>query len=229
MTIEHEQPPTVPTGSAPMSSAGMTDMRQPPSTGQGQSSGVTGAAAEGSREVMGEVKDQVSVMAGDAREQITNLMDRAKEELRSQGESRGQQLTTGLQTLSNQMSAMMQGRPEEAGWVGTAFSDMQQRIQRYARSLQDRGPRALVDDTAMFARRRPGTFLLAASVTGFAVGRLVRSGAAASSNGSSHSNYTSTGSNYSTGSSAMYAPGMSTIPLDDGLPPTYVDQPGGLP
>ena len=154
------------------------------STAKDESAAVAGSAVEGGREVAGELADQVSAVAGTAKDQLSTLMSQAKDELRTQGEARGQQVVSGLQTLSDQMSALVNGRPDQAGGVGTAVSEAQQRVQTYVRSVQGRGPRALVDDVTTFARRRPGVFLLAASITGFAAGRLVRSGAAAASEGS---------------------------------------------
>jgi hypothetical protein len=81
--------------------------------------------------------------------------------------------------LSRQLSALADGRREEAGRVGVIVDDAQQRLQSYAERLQDRGPQALLDDVTSFARRRPGVFLMGAVATGFMVGRLVRAGAAA--------------------------------------------------
>jgi hypothetical protein len=63
--------------------------------------------------------------------------------------------------------------------VGTLVNEAQQRVQSYAATLQQRGPQAIVDDIAGFARSRPLRFLALAGVAGFAAGRLARSGAAA--------------------------------------------------
>ena len=38
------------------------------------------------------------------------------------------------------------------------------------------GPDGVLQDVRRFARRRPGMFLLAAGVTGFAIGRVVKAG-----------------------------------------------------
>ena len=188
MTIEDQQSTTTPqAGSAPAdrgASAPKADVKQMASTAKDESATVAGSAVEGGREVAGEIADQVSAVAGTAKDQLSTLVSQAKDELRTQGEARGQQVVSGLQNLSDQMSALVNGRPDQAGGVGTAVSEAQQRVQTYVRSVQDRGPRALIDDVTTFARRRPGVFLLAASITGFAAGRLVRSGAAAASEGS---------------------------------------------
>ena len=57
----------------------------------------------------------------------------------------------------------------------------------FANRLEMSGPQGLVDDVSSFARRRPGAFLLAAGVAGFAVGRIARAGAAVAHDGQSNS------------------------------------------
>ena len=42
--------------------------------------------------------------------------------------------------------------------------------------MRERGPDGVIQDVRRFARRRPGMFLLAAGVTGFAIGRIVKAG-----------------------------------------------------
>jgi hypothetical protein len=235
MTIEDQQPtsmaPSESVATVPAETATpdvkQPDVKQMASTAKDESAAVATTAVEGGREVVGEVADQMSVVAGNAKEQFTNLVTQAKDELRTQGEARGQQVVSGLQTFSDQLSAMVHGRPDQAGGVGTVLADAQQRVQRYVRSVQDRGPRALVDDTTAFARRRPALVLVAASITGFAVGRLVRSGAAAASSDSSAGTATSgTASLSSTqpGSSVGLSPAGANRGLDEELPLPVADE-----
>jgi hypothetical protein len=74
---------------------------------------------------------------------------------------------------------------EFAPWLHTILSN------HCLSMLQARGPRAIADDVSRFARRRPAMFLAAASVAGFAIGRLVRSGAmqGSESSASEHTRY----------------------------------------
>jgi hypothetical protein len=162
----------------PAATPDSSQMTSSPNSPKSQSEQVAGTAVEGGREVVSEISGQASAVAGTAKDHVNTLIGQAKDELATQGEARGQQLVSGLQTLADQLSALLQGRPDEAGQLRTMVDDAQQRVQSYAGSLQQRGPRALVDDVSAFARRRPGAFLLGASITGFAIGRLVRSGAA---------------------------------------------------
>jgi len=151
-----------------------------------------GSAAVGATQgVAQEAKTQASNVMGEAKDHLSSLVDQTKQEVRTQMDTRSQQAVTGLQTLSRQLTALKEGRIEEAGRMQDIIGDVQERVQRYAQSVQDRGPSAMADDMTDFARRRPMVFLVGAALGGFAIGRLVRAGAMSggvhngSSNGSS--------------------------------------------
>jgi hypothetical protein len=147
------------------------------STAKAETAAVGQSAKEAGREVMSEVSDQVSAVTDTAKEQINTFVNRARDELSTQGEARGEQLVSAIQSFSRQFDALMRGDSELAGELGTMARDAQRRVHSYASSLDARGPRALVDDVSSFARRRPIVFLAAAGAAGFAIGRLIRSGA----------------------------------------------------
>jgi len=151
-----------------------------------ESKRVGSAAAGATQGVAQEAKTQASNMVSEAKGQLSSLVDQTKQELRTQMDSRSQQAVEGLQTLSRQLTALKEGRMEEAGRMQEVLGDVQQRVQRYAQSVQERGPSAMADDVTNFARRRPMVFLVGAALSGFAIGRLVRAGAmSGSQNGSS--------------------------------------------
>jgi len=133
-------------------------------------------AMEAGQDVMSEVSDQLSAVAQTAKQQVETLMDRARDEWNQQAETRGRQTISTVRSWSDQLEALVDGRPENAGELVGIARDVQQRFQSYADSLERRGPRAFVDDISGFARRRPVVFLLGAGFAGFAIGRLVRSG-----------------------------------------------------
>lgn len=149
---------------------------------------VAQSATQAGKEVVGAVSERTAAVADTAKQQLHTMVGQAKQEFRSQAESQGSQVVTGLRTLSDQVVALTEGRRDESGQLGSFVDDAQQRLQRYVGSLEDRGPQAIVDDVTRFARRRPGVFLLGAGVAGFAIGRLVRGAAAehASSDGSAY-------------------------------------------
>ncbi|MCU1398888.1 MAG: uncharacterized protein JWN62_1997 [Acidimicrobiales bacterium] len=142
---------------------------------------VTQSAADATKEVAHRATDQASAVADQAKQQLSSVVGQARSELRTQVDQRGQQAADGLQTLAGQLAALSEGRPQEAGHVGALVGDAQQRVQAYAQTLQQRGPQGLVDDISGFARRRPGTFLVAAAAAGFAAGRVARASSASSS------------------------------------------------
>ena len=146
-------------------------------TPKDESNAGAGSAKEAGREVMSEVSDQVSAVTETAKDQIQTLVGRARDEFSGQSEARGEQMISAVQSFAQQLGALANGEPDRAGELGTVVRDAQRRVQSYASSLQARGPRALADDVSSFARRRPATFLAAAGIAGFAIGRLVRSGA----------------------------------------------------
>jgi X-X-X-Leu-X-X-Gly heptad repeat protein len=213
MTIENDRPSAAhesgdgPTGSS--GSGSSAHVREMASTAREETGTIAATAAEEGKHVMSEVSGQAASVASDAKQQVSNLVQQARDELRTQGEARGEQLASGMQTFADQLSALASGRPEQAGSLGSFVSDAQQRVQSYATSLQERGPRAVVDDLSSFARRRPGTFLLMAGVAGFAVGRLVRAGATASSDGDQSSSNVASGTAMKSAASTLDSGGRA--------------------
>ena len=138
---------------------------------------VGSSAVDATQGVAREAATQASAVVDEAKDQLSHLVDQTKREVRTQLDARAEQAATGLQTFSRQLTALKEGRPEEAGGVRDVLSDLEQRVQRYAQSVQSRGPNALASDVTAFARRRPMAFLFGAAFAGFAVGRLVRAGA----------------------------------------------------
>jgi hypothetical protein len=169
-----------------------------------ESKRVGSAAAGATQGVAQEAKTQASNVVSEAKGQLSSLVDQTKQELRTQMDSRSQQAVNGLQTLSTQLTALKEGRMEEAGRLQDVLGDVQQRVQRYAQSIQERGPSAMADDVTHFARRRPMVFLVGAALSGFAIGRLVRAGAMSGSSNGSSSN-----------GNAMY--GTTGLGMDAGL------------
>lgn len=144
---------------------------------------VAGTIADAGREATSALSEQTAAVADTAKEQLSSFVSQARAEAAQQAQTQGQQVIRGLHTLTDELSALANGRPNEAGQVGKLVGDAEQRLQRYVSSLEARGPQGALDDVASFARRRPAMFLLGAGVAGFAIGRLVRAGAGANGNG----------------------------------------------
>lgn len=149
------------------------------STASEEATRVKESATAGSKQVAGDASAQASAVVDQTKQQISSVVDQAKGELQTQVDAQGEQAAGALSKLSNQLTALGDGRPHESGPLAGLVSEAQTKVQAYADRLQDAGPQGVIDDLASFARRRPGLFLLGAGAAGFAVGRVVRSGAAA--------------------------------------------------
>jgi hypothetical protein len=123
---------------------------------------VTGTAKEQGKHVAGAVGAQARSVLSDVRQtvkgQVGSGHSAAADQVRKFAEDLGG--LTGGDTSS------------PAGRVVSQLSDTGHRAADY---LQDRGPEGLLEDVQSFARRKPGTFLLAAAAAGFVIGRLGRS------------------------------------------------------
>jgi hypothetical protein len=133
-------------------------------------------ASDEAKRLASQAKDQARSVVGEAKEQVSGLVQQARDELRTQSADRSRQAAGGLRTLSDQLQALTEGRPGDAGQLTGYVTDARQQVTSFASRLEDRGIEGVVNDVARFARRRPGVFLLAAAGAGFVVGRFVRSG-----------------------------------------------------
>lgn len=156
-----------------------------------ETSKVASSVGESSKQVAGEAATQASAVLGEARVQLQSLVGQAKDELGTQLSSRGEQVAGGLRRLVGQIDALADGRPGEAGALTGYLREARGKVETVARRLDEGGPQGVIGDLSDFARRRPGTFLAAAGLVGFVVGRAVRAGAAASKEGLVESGSTS--------------------------------------
>jgi hypothetical protein len=165
--------------------AGPTDRQE---SAQRQAEEVASTVATAGREAASALSEQTAAVADTAKQQFDSFVGQARSEAGRQVEAQGQHVIRGLHTLTDELSALANGRPDQAGQVAKLVGDAQQRLQQYVSSLDARGPQGALDDVTRFARRRPAMFLLGAGVAGFAIGRLVRAGASADANGNGNGN-----------------------------------------
>ena len=107
---------------------------------------VGSAAIDATQGVAHEAATQASAVVDEAKDQLAHLLDQTKREVRTQLDARTEQAATGLHTFSRQLTALKEGRLEEAGGVKDVVTDLEQRVRRYSQSVQDRGPSALAND-----------------------------------------------------------------------------------
>ena len=153
------------------------------STTTSEASQVAGTATDGAKEVAKETGRQVSQVAGEAAEQARQMLAQTGDQLKEQASAQTGRAAEGLRTVTSQLTALRNGRPEEAGAVGDYAGQLTDKLGELADRLDDRGFDGIVDDVHRFARRRPGVFLIAAATAGFFAGRFLRGTQAASSNG----------------------------------------------
>jgi hypothetical protein len=178
MTVQHD-----PTGAAGSASGDQSTAGRVADTAKSEASNVASTAAGGAREVAGEAGTQAKAVAGEAKQQLGRLMSQGRDEFRQQAEQRTSQAAGQLRNLSEQVSALVEGRPEAASQLVGYAGDVQYQLRRLAARMEQGGPQGVLDDVTRFARRRPGAFLAGAAGLGFVVGRLVRAGAASDGNG----------------------------------------------
>ncbi|MCU1503434.1 MAG: hypothetical protein JWM12_2788 [Ilumatobacteraceae bacterium] len=188
-------------------------------TAANEASSVAGGAVDAGREVANHATEEIKAVASQAKDHAQQLVDQTKSELVGQAEAKSQQAAGGLRTLSSQLGALGDGRPQDAGPLGHYLEDAQSKVASIADRLERGGPQGLLDDVTAFARRKPGVFLVGAVGAGFVVGRLVRAGALGSrqSSGGSPSGLTPPMSTASTTGpwtgGAMPPPSISPDPV----------------
>ena len=169
--------------------------------------------------VAGEVTTQAKAVAGEAKDQLATLVSQGRLEVRQQAEQRTAQLVGQLRSLSEQVTALAEGRPDTGGSLVGYLNEAQTRIRGLASRLEQGGTQGLVDDVTRFARRRPGVFLTGAAAAGFVVGRALRAGVASQQDSQQESDPAgaprSAVADVPVGSGAV-EPGSSLPPADSG-------------
>jgi hypothetical protein len=119
-------------------------------------------------------QEQASRVTDEARTQARNLASEARQQVRRQAQDQTDRLGSALRQLSKQAEAVLDGRPDDAGQLGSWMRDATGQINRLADQVDDLGFEGVVGELRDFARRRPGAFLLGAATAGFVVARLGR-------------------------------------------------------
>jgi hypothetical protein len=131
-------------------------------------------ASQQAREVAGTARDQASQVADEARGQARALAEDAKQQMQRQARQQTDQLGGVIGQFGQRVEALASGRPEEAGPLSDYAGSIADQAQQIAGRVDELGFDGMVDEVQRFARRRPGAFLAAAAVAGFAVSRIGR-------------------------------------------------------
>jgi hypothetical protein len=130
-------------------------------------------------EVAGTAKDQARVLTAEAKYQARELMTATRQQLSEEAEQRAQRASRGLRSIADQMQALKDGRPQDAGPVAEWTGEIQQRVRQWSERLESGGVDGVLRDLSSLARRRPLVFLGACMAAGVIVGRLVKDAAGA--------------------------------------------------
>ena len=153
------------------------------STAVAKTGEVAGTATEGAKQVASEATRQAGQLTQEALESARGLVTEATGSLREQAGQQTERVASGVRSLSDQVRALAEGRPGEAGPAADYVRQAGEKLQEVADRLESGGIEGALSDLQGFARRRPGVFLLGAAAAGFAVGRLVRGAQAAKAEG----------------------------------------------
>jgi hypothetical protein len=138
---------------------------------EGASNVATATREEGQR-VAGTAKDEMQHVGGEAIDRARDVAVDLRDEARRQANEQGTRVAQALHDASRQLHSM--GDATDAGMVADLTHQAASRTEAIASRLDARGVDGVLDDVRSYARRKPGTFLLAAGVAGFIVGRLAR-------------------------------------------------------
>lgn len=138
---------------------------------------VAATAESEARHVLDDAVERVDDLRGEAWSQASHVLDTATGELESQIQDRVHHAVDLARTRADELDALCDGRPEDAGRSLDLVRDASRRLRGAADRVDDLGVRGVVDEVGDFARRRPVLFLAGAAAAGVLVGRMARAGA----------------------------------------------------
>ncbi|WP_313355819.1 hypothetical protein [Microbacterium sp.] len=138
-----------------------------------EASDLTDSATGHAKDVLGAAKDEASNVVGEAKMQAKDLYAQTQRELRDQASTQQQRLATGLRSVGDELGSMA-SNSDGSGIAADLVQQASGRVSAAANWLGDRDPGAVLTEVKRYARRKPGTFILAAAVGGVIIGRLTR-------------------------------------------------------
>jgi len=129
------------------------------------------------KNVLGTAKEEAASVLGEAKVQAKDLFAQTQQELKDQANTQQQRISVGLRSVGDELGSMA-ANSEGEGVASDLVQQVSERLSAAATWLGDRDPGSVLTEVKRFARRQPGTFILAAAVAGIVVGRLTRALAA---------------------------------------------------
>ncbi|MFS0894181.1 hypothetical protein [Microbacterium sp. 179-I 3D3 NHS] len=158
------------------------DVQSPDSSGKvdaakHEAADLKDTAASQAKDVIGTAKDEAATVVGEAKSQAKDLFAQTQRELKEQANTQQQRIAGGLRSVSDELGSMA-SNSTGGGIAGDLVQQVSGRLSSAANWLGERDPGSVLGEVKRYARRKPGTFILAAAVVGVAVGRLTRALAA---------------------------------------------------
>jgi len=196
---------TTPGGTSPSSESNTRDVAKE------EAKGVAQDAAQAGKQTAETAKQQAGQVAGEAASQARMLLDEARGQLTSQGTAQQEKAASGLRTIADELSGMVNGTVEKPGIASEFAQQASDRVRTFADTLENGSPSDLLNEVRRFARQRPGVFLLSAAALGFLGGRLTRGAAEEARDQSSGADYDAT-RGYGAATGTGYATGLAATP-----------------
>ncbi|MDF2994092.1 MAG: hypothetical protein K0S37_4606 [Microbacterium sp.] len=162
-------------GASGTSSGGGSDLRE-------QAKNVASDAGDAGKHVVDVAKDETRGVASETKTQARRLVGQVGDELRGQAAQQQSRVATGIRDVGSQFEQMADSA-DGSGVAANLVRDAGHRVGQVGEWLDERDPKALLEEVKRFARRRPGIFIAVAVGAGVVAGRLTR--ALASSSGDS--------------------------------------------
>lgn len=143
-------------------------------TARDEAQGLAETTREESRELVGTAREEAVGVAEEAATQARGVAEDAIEQLHDQARHQTRRAADSLHSAGEQLRALADGRPEEAGPMRDYARTAARQVDRVADRVDELGFDGIVDEAEGLARRRPGAFLLGALASGVLVGRIAR-------------------------------------------------------
>jgi uncharacterized protein YjbJ (UPF0337 family) len=160
---------------------------QPPGSGTGQST--QEAAQQSAQQVAGTAKEQAQQVASEVTDQARGLSRELQSQVGQRAGEQRQRLAGTLHDVGDELRQMAE-RSDRSGLASQFANEAAGRVHDAASYVESHEPGEVLDGIRDFARRRPGTFLLAAAAAGVLTGRLTRGATASAKAGQSPSDAT---------------------------------------
>ncbi len=140
---------------------------------KGRAADVKDTAAEQAAHVGGTVKEQAGDVVNEATTQARNLLEEARGQIREQTSAQRDRITAMLSEFADELEEMA-GAGGRDGLATEVVRQVATKARGLSQSMDGTGGGDAMDSLRSFARRRPGSFLLAAGIAGVLAGRATR-------------------------------------------------------